>query len=524
MRTTAPLLLAALMLANCSNGAPDATPTDPGGGGPPTIASVVVSAPNGGVAVGQTIQLTAVARAADGSALSGVAFTWSSEKPEIATVDSSTGSLTGVAAGSALVSASAGGKSGSAVVTVTAVAPPPPSSAVSGIAYVRGSDIHLIAPDGTGDRVLWSSPAGPPVSQFLVPVSGLAWRSDGTELAFASDHEQAYSWFQHDLYALRADGSQLRRLTNPPARVGLASFPTATVKVTVLNSTLSYATFIVYMMGASKPATVILGPGASQIVTFQVADLGNVAQPIVAMFGEKRWFGDRAPDIQAGTTFDAGFVTITAYSPASGWGAGAPVWRAGGQDVAFILSPYCTIRHVADPSPPGPTMQALVDENAFTGFCAYDRGPTPATANKLLVANRDENVTSIYLVTEAATSPGVPILRLDDYNFIYDIRWLPDASGFLLSMRDGLMEDYANLYEYAFPSGPLRKLTNFRVDDEQMRAFSISPDGTQIVFEWSTTSLVASGPHDLYVMNRDASGQRLLVRDAVSPAWSPISR
>jgi len=169
-------------------------------------------------------------------------------------------------------------------------------------------------------------------------------------------------------------------------------------------------------------------------------------------------------------------------------------------------------------------MEALVDEDAFTGFCAYDRGPTPATANKLLVASRDENVTSIYLVTEGATAPGTPILRLDDYNFIYDIRWLPDGSGFLLSMRDGLMEDYANLYEYDFPGGPLRKLTNFREPEEQMRAFSISPDGKQIVFEWSTTSLVASGPHDLYVMNRDGSGQRLLVRDAVSPAWSPVSR
>lgn len=521
MRTTAPLLLAALMLADCSNGAPNASPTDPGGGAPPTIASVAVTAPNGGVTVGQTLQLTAVARTADGIALSGVAFNWTSEKPEIATVDAITGSVTGVAAGSAQVSASAGGKSGSAVVNVTAA---PPPSAVTGIAYVRGSEIHLIAPDGTGDRVLWSSPAGPPVSQFLVPVSGLAWRPDGTEIAFASDHEQAYSWFKHDLYALRADGSELRRLTNPPARAGLASFPTATVKVTVLNSTLSYGTFIAYMMGASKPATVILGPGASEIVTFQVADLGNVAQPIVAMFGEKRWFGDRAPDIQAGTTFDAGFLTITAHSDASGWGAGAPVWRVGGRDVAFILSPWCTIRHVADPPPPGPSMEALVDEDAFTGFCAYDRGPTPATANKLLVASRDENVTSIYLVTEAATSPGVPIVRLDDYNFIYDVRWLPDGSGFLLSMRDGLMEDYANLYEYDFPSGPLRKLTNFQVADEQMRAFSISPDGKKIVFEWSTTSLVASGPHDLYVMNRDGSGQRLLVRDAVSPAWSPVSR
>lgn len=520
MRTTVRLLLAALLLAGCSDKAPNATPTDPGGGGSASVASIVVSAPNTDVAIGQALQLTAAARGSDGSVVSGVAFSWVSEQPGIATVNASSGVVTGVAAGSVTISASARGKTGSVVVKVAV----PPASPVSGIAYISGSEIHLIASDGTGDRVLWASPAGPPVSQFVVPVSGLIWRPDGTELAFASDHEQAYSWFQHDVYALRADGNGLRRITNPPARADLASLPTATVKVTVMNATLSYGTFIVYMMGATAPATITLGPADGQTVTFQVADLGNVAQPIVAMFGEKRWFGSRAPDIQAGTTVDAGLLTITATSSAPGWGAGGPAWRADARDVAFILVPWCTLRYVADPPPAGPSMDALVDENAFTGFCAYDRGPTPATANKLLVATRQENVTSIYLVSEGATSPGTPIVSLDDYNFIYDIRWLPNGSGFLVSMRDGLMDDYANLYEYDFPSGPLRKLTNFQVADEQMRAFSISPDGNQIVFEWSTTSLVASGPHDLYVMNRDGSGQRLLVRNAVSPAWSPVSR
>ncbi len=521
MRTTARSLLAALVVAGCSDLAANATPTDPGGSTPPSIATIEVSAPSADVAVGQTAQLTATARGADGSAVAGVAFRWASERPGVATVAASTGVVTGVAAGSSTISASAGGKTGSAVVTVAA----PAASPVAGIAYVRGSEIHLIAPDGTGDRVLWSSPAGPPISQFLTPVSGLAWRPDGTELAFASDHEQAYSWFQHDIYALRADGRGLRRLTNPPARADLASYATATVRVTVINSTLDYGSFVVYMVGASAPATVVLGPGGSEIVTFKkVADLGKVAQPIVAIFGEKRWFGDRAPDIEAGTTFDAGLLRITGPSYASGWGAGGPVWRSDARDVAFILLPWCTLRYVADQPPAGPSMQALVNENAFTGFCGYDRGPTAATANKLLVASRSENVTSIYLVTEGATSPGTPLVSLDDYNFIYDIRWLPDASGFLVAMRDGLMDDNVNFYEYDFPAGPLRQLTDFSVPDEQLRGFSLSPDGRRIVFEWSTTSLVASGPHDLYVINRDGSGRRLLARDATSPAWSPVAR
>lgn len=523
MRTITRFVVAAVFLAGCSDAGSKGTPTDPGGGTPttPAIASVEVGTSAATIVVGQTIQLAAKARAADGTDIAVAAFSWYSDRTAVATVDASTGSVTAVAAGSATISASAGGKTGSAVVRVEAT----PASPVAGIAYVRGSEIHLIAADGTGDRLLWSSPAGPPVSSLLTPVHGLIWRPDGTEIAFASDHEQAYSWFQHDIYALRADGTGLRRLTNPPARADLASLPATTVKLTVTNSTLSYGTFIVYMMGASGPATVTLGPGDAEMVTFQrVADLGPVAQPIVAMLGGKRWFGDRAPDIQAGQTFDAGLLRITGLGYSSDFGAGAPAWRSDGSNVAFVLSPWCTIRYVADRPVNGPSMDELIDANAFTGFCAYDRGPTPATANKLLVTTRTENITSIYLVAEGASSPGTPIVSLDDYNFIEDIRWLPDGSGFLVAMRDGLMDDDVNLYEYDFPAGPLRQLTDFRVSDEHLRSFSISPDGRQIVYEWRTTSMFADGPRDLYIINRDGSGRRLLVRNAEFPAWSPVTR
>ena len=83
------------------------------------------------------------------------------------------------------------------------------------IAYVQLSthDIHLVSPDGTGDRVLWTAPR----AFFVDPPYELAWRPDGRELAFTSDHEAWASWYASDVYAVGSDGTGYRRITNAPA-------------------------------------------------------------------------------------------------------------------------------------------------------------------------------------------------------------------------------------------------------------------------------------------------------------------
>jgi uncharacterized protein YjdB len=82
-----------------------------------TVASVTVGARGANIAVGSTAQLTAVAFDQTGAQLIGVTFQWSSSDKTIATV-SSTGVVTGVAVGSARISAIAGTVSGFADVTV----------------------------------------------------------------------------------------------------------------------------------------------------------------------------------------------------------------------------------------------------------------------------------------------------------------------------------------------------------------------------------------------------------------------
>ena len=83
------------------------------------VASVAVSPATASLSVGQTALLTATPKDANGNPLTGRAVTWSTDNGSVATV-SGTGLVTAAGAGSATITATSEGKSGTASVTVTA--------------------------------------------------------------------------------------------------------------------------------------------------------------------------------------------------------------------------------------------------------------------------------------------------------------------------------------------------------------------------------------------------------------------
>jgi uncharacterized protein YjdB len=91
------------------------------------VRSISVSPGSQAVSVGQSVTLTPTARDSAGNELTGVRFAWESSAPAVAAVDS-TGRVSALAAGSATISASAGGESGTATVSVNAVSGTPPSA------------------------------------------------------------------------------------------------------------------------------------------------------------------------------------------------------------------------------------------------------------------------------------------------------------------------------------------------------------------------------------------------------------
>jgi acid phosphatase len=90
------------------------------------VASVTVAPASASVQVGRTVQLTATPKDANGNPLVGRTIAWSSGNTSIAGVNGS-GLVTGVAVGSAAITATSEGQSGTSAITVTA-APPPGSS------------------------------------------------------------------------------------------------------------------------------------------------------------------------------------------------------------------------------------------------------------------------------------------------------------------------------------------------------------------------------------------------------------
>jgi plastocyanin len=88
---------------------------------PPTITSLVVNAPSTTINVQQTVQLSATARLSDGSSNGTPSVVWTTSASSVATV-SGAGLVTGVAAGTAVITATTGVVSGTATITVTLAA------------------------------------------------------------------------------------------------------------------------------------------------------------------------------------------------------------------------------------------------------------------------------------------------------------------------------------------------------------------------------------------------------------------
>src|SRR5205807_400681 len=127
---------------------------------PAPVATVTVSPASASLTVGQSVQLNATLKDASGNVLNGRTVSWASGTSGVATVSGS-GLVTGVAAGTATITATSEGKSGTALIVV-ASAPPPGSNPNEPSGYTRFAEhdfstpITQSTPSATGLMGLWA--------------------------------------------------------------------------------------------------------------------------------------------------------------------------------------------------------------------------------------------------------------------------------------------------------------------------------------------------------------------------------
>ena len=127
---------------------------------PAPVATVTVSPASASLTVGQSVQLNATLKDASGNVLNGRTVSWASGTSGVATVSGS-GLVTGVAAGTATITATSEGKSGTALIVV-ASAPPPGTNPNEPSGYTRFAEhdfstpITQSTPSATGLMGLWA--------------------------------------------------------------------------------------------------------------------------------------------------------------------------------------------------------------------------------------------------------------------------------------------------------------------------------------------------------------------------------
>ena len=174
---------------------------------PGAVVSVTVSPPTIEIAVGQSAQLAATPRDRNGHPLSGRRVTWATSDAAVATVDAA-GLVTGATAGSATITATSEGVSGTAAVTVTPRPPPSgscldqtgPSLILSGLQTSAFSNRNL-APSTKLDAA---------TAQFTTPALETIYLAGGANICWSGGqvigrYPPSTSWdTMHDSYGMIA--------------------------------------------------------------------------------------------------------------------------------------------------------------------------------------------------------------------------------------------------------------------------------------------------------------------------------
>lgn len=387
--------------------------------------------------------------------------------------------------------------------TVDAAVPAPAASGT--LAFIRegdagGRSIHLADADGGNRRVLFDPPGQ------TDRIYDLAWRPGGGELAFTSDHEADFSPYSQDVFAIRPDGSGLRRVTNyPSVRELPAGTPTGTVTGRVRNDYLEPVTLFIYIEGAPALQPVTVGVnGAEEFTIPGVADFGpGVTQAVSLAYGANyREFPPVLLDVIPGETADIGEIQFLnqrfRFDPFH------LSWDAAGERIAFDMGGLSRIIDAFPTAPAGPA----AGEDLLGGGPASDPELSPVDGRILYSHSLDLRLYDPADGSSAALIEG---------ELTNGHAWLPDGSGIVYSDAEGAASNLALFDPVSRRTAQLTFLTN-EIASQPSPSW---PDARYMAFCRTSTDYSIQ---DIWIMETAKPGYMwplTMDGNSYNPRWSP---
>lgn len=250
-----------------------------------TVGSVTVTPGTLSGNVGDTARVTASVKDASGAVITSVPVTWTTSNPAVVSVDS-TGAVKGIAAGTADVIATAGGKSGKSTVTVAGSTP---TVTVGSVTVAPGS-----ASGNVGDAAQFTATVKDPSGATLTGQT-VTWTSSNTDVVTvtASGYATAVGGGSASLIATAGGKSGSAAITVSGAAVSTA--PVATVSLSPSAATVA--------VGSTQQLAVTLKDASGTTLTGRTVTWSSSSTGIGTISG-----GGLVSGIATGTT------TVTATS------------------------------------------------------------------------------------------------------------------------------------------------------------------------------------------------------------------
>jgi uncharacterized repeat protein (TIGR02543 family) len=344
--------------------------------------------------------------------------------------------------------------------------------------------VNRIDVDGSGRQTLWTHPGtGIPRGMY-----GLAWKPDGSQIAFSSDHEGSCSAFDSDVYGIRPDGTDLRRITNPPSKETLDKglYSTGTVTGRIQNDFGNVGAFLIYIQGAGEPLAVDIGDWGTQtpFTVPDVADLGDGPQYLAFIWGGTgcREYTAAAVSVVPGAVVDVG--TISFGGACGVYNSNHISWKGDGTELGVdVITPR---RFLAGGQ--------AIGTDLFNASLTADRPAWSPMDDSLLYFESGTGARGIYR-TFVGKDAGER-LKSTGTAFNVSMSWLPDGSGFVYAMDD-------ELRQFLFQGGQDTLL--IQLYNEWVYSPSLSGDGAYVVFERRNRE--NAGISDIWVLQRSRPNQ-----------------